>query len=199
MEAALFGPSGRVTLGPTVVTIGSAPGNQLLINDPFVSLYHAEIRPQGQGYYIVDLESTNHTFINDYQLTPYTACSLNSDDRIRFGKNVVYTYEVSGVSQETETLCTDATIHSDPKQNHQQQQPTAKRNLQEQDAEKPTVISYQKEKLYHNSPWYPFATTIPLYIILFGMILLTVRLNDRPKSRIIDQTSIHNRRKATKS
>src|SRR5438477_1869218 len=110
MEAALFGPSGRTILGPTVVTIGRAPDNQLVINDPLVSAHHAEIRPQGQGYYILDSGSTNHTFINEYQLTPNIPRSLNSGDSIRFGKNVVYTYKVSGVPQGTRTVRADATV-----------------------------------------------------------------------------------------
>ncbi len=114
MEAALYGLSGRTTLGPTVLTIGRAPDNQLVINDSQVSGHHAEIRPEGQGYCILDLGSTNHTFINEYQLISNTARSLNHGDRIRFGKNVVYTYEADGVIQLTQTARVDPTVHSYP-------------------------------------------------------------------------------------
>src|SRR5437764_2369363 len=114
MEAALLGLSSRTTLGPTVLTIGRAPDNQLVINDSQVSGHHAEIRPEGKGYCILDLGSLNRTFINEYQLISNTARSLNHGDRIRFGKNIVYTYEVNGVPQLTQTARADATVRGNP-------------------------------------------------------------------------------------
>ncbi len=95
MEATLIGPTGRTTLGPAVVTIGRMPGNQLLMTDPQSSSHHAEIRPDGQGYSIVDLGSTNGTFVNEEQLPHQTPRLLVSGDRVRIG-NTVFTYEVSG-------------------------------------------------------------------------------------------------------
>ena len=61
MEAALTNPSGRMTLGSSVVRIGSAQDNHVVINDPKVSPRHAEIRPDGHGEYshvIADLGSS---------------------------------------------------------------------------------------------------------------------------------------------
>ena len=95
MEAALNGPTGRTTLGPTALTIGRMPGNQLLMTDPQSSSHHAEIRPEEQGYSIVDLGSTNGTFVNEQQLTPNVARMLVSGDRVRIG-GTVFTYEASG-------------------------------------------------------------------------------------------------------
>jgi flagellar basal body-associated protein FliL len=95
MEAELIGPTGRTTLGPAVVTIGRMPGNQLLMTDPQSSSHHAEIRPDGQGYSIVDLGSTNGTFVNEERLPHQTPRLLVSGDRVRIG-NTVFTYEVSG-------------------------------------------------------------------------------------------------------
>src|SRR5438094_8737035 len=95
MEATLNGPTGRTTLGPEILTIGRMPGNQLLITDSQSSGHHAEIRPEGQAYSIIDLGSTNGTFVNEQQLAPQVPRQLISGDRIRIGQTVLI-YEVSG-------------------------------------------------------------------------------------------------------
>ena len=83
MEGILNGPFGRTILGPVPLTIGRTSDNRLVVNDQSASQHHAEIRPEGQGYYILDAGSTNHTFINEYRLTPNMPRSLNSGDSIR--------------------------------------------------------------------------------------------------------------------
>jgi len=95
MEATLNGPTGRITLGPTPLTIGRMPGSQLLITDPQASGYHAEIRHEGQGYSIIDLGSTNGTFVNEQLLVPHVSRILFSGDQVRIG-GTVFTYEASG-------------------------------------------------------------------------------------------------------
>ncbi len=47
-----------------VVNIGRRSDNDLVIGDPRVSRYHAQLRAQGGKYHIFDLESTGGTFIN---------------------------------------------------------------------------------------------------------------------------------------
>ncbi len=47
-----------------VVNIGRRSDNDLVIGDPRVSRYHAQLRAQGDSYHIFDLESTGGTFIN---------------------------------------------------------------------------------------------------------------------------------------
>ena len=97
MEAVLHGPTGHINLGTTVLTIGRVPGSDILMTDSQSSGRHAEIRPEGQGYSIVDLGSTNGTFVNEQKLTPQAARSLRSGDRIRIGKTI-FTFETSGVT-----------------------------------------------------------------------------------------------------
>lgn len=95
MEAALNGPFGHIALGSAVLTIGRVQDNQLVISDPKASSRHAEIRPNGQGYLLVDLGSTNGTFVNGQQLAPNTPHELNPGDDIRIGETS-FKYETSG-------------------------------------------------------------------------------------------------------
>jgi hypothetical protein len=58
-------PSGeRVPLGEGVVTVGRLPECTITLNDANVSRRHAELRADGNGYFVVDLNSTNGTLVN---------------------------------------------------------------------------------------------------------------------------------------
>jgi pSer/pThr/pTyr-binding forkhead associated (FHA) protein len=92
MEAALSSSLGRTILGTSILTIGRARDNGLVLSDPTVSSRHAEIRPDGQGYSIVDLGSTNGTFVNEQRLTKNTPLLLHAGDMVRIG-NFTFTYE----------------------------------------------------------------------------------------------------------
>ncbi|MBA2284851.1 MAG: FHA domain-containing protein [Ktedonobacteraceae bacterium] len=102
MEAALNGPSGRTTLGPGPVSIGRISDNQVVVNDPKASARHAEIRPEGQGYTISDLGSTNGTFVNERQLDRNVPRLLSTNDRIRIG-DTIFTYEAQNAPQVAST------------------------------------------------------------------------------------------------
>src|SRR6266487_1690727 len=92
MEAALISSLGRTILGTSIITIGRARDNGLVVSDPTVSSHHSEIRPDGQGYSIVDLGSTNGTFVNGQRLTKNTPRPLHAGDTIRIG-DFTFTYE----------------------------------------------------------------------------------------------------------
>lgn len=85
MGGALLGPFGRYELGTTVVTIGRFSSNSLVLNDGLVSGQHAEIRPNGTGYVLLDLGSTNGTMLNGQPLLPQVPQPLASGDRITIG------------------------------------------------------------------------------------------------------------------
>ena len=59
-------PTVRFELCSRTSTVGRNPGNQLCLNDPSVSSFHAEltILPEDGGLRIRDLQSTNGTFLN---------------------------------------------------------------------------------------------------------------------------------------
>jgi hypothetical protein len=62
----LNGPLGgqRMTLEMDLVTIGSVPGNNIVLPDPAVSKKHAGIRRAAEGYELADLGSTNGVYVN---------------------------------------------------------------------------------------------------------------------------------------
>ena len=68
------------------VNIGRASGNSLVLRHGTVSGSHARIRWQRTHYVIVDLASTNGTFVNERKLAgPGDPVQLASGDRLRLG------------------------------------------------------------------------------------------------------------------
>jgi len=76
----------RVPLGEYVVTIGRHPDSTVVMADPNVSRRHAEIRPSGDGYVVVDLGSTNGTTVEGTRVRERL---LSDGDDIRFGTTSV--------------------------------------------------------------------------------------------------------------
>jgi hypothetical protein len=54
----------RLVVGPTGATLGRSRQCDLVLNDPNVSRQHAEIRPRGGSWVLIDLGSTNGSRIN---------------------------------------------------------------------------------------------------------------------------------------
>ena len=73
---------------PTV-TIGRDPDNDLVFNHNSVSRHHAKITYDGYGFYITDLNSTNHVFVNG---TMQTKSVLRSSDNIQLGQAKIIFY-----------------------------------------------------------------------------------------------------------
>lgn len=92
MEATLTSIFGSVPLREMVLSIGRSPNNGLFINHATVSRHHAEIRPQGQGYILVDLGSTSGTYVNGERLAPQTPHVLRAGDALQVG-SIPLTYE----------------------------------------------------------------------------------------------------------
>ena len=81
-----FADGTRFPLGDGVVTIGRADDCELVIDDPRVSRRHAEIRPSGPDYLLVDLGSTNGTLVNGHRVTSHL---LVGSDRISISDRVM--------------------------------------------------------------------------------------------------------------
>lgn len=85
-------PTGeRLALGDSVVTVGRRPDSTLRLGDPNVSRNHAEVRPHGNGWVMVDLGSTNGSRVNGVRVQSQ---ELQEGDEVAFG-NTVLRFEAS--------------------------------------------------------------------------------------------------------
>ena len=76
-------PNGdRFSLTDSVITVGRHPDSNLVLADPNVSRNHAEIRPQGERFTVVDLGSTNGTRVNGVRVDTQL---LHDGDELSFG------------------------------------------------------------------------------------------------------------------
>jgi diguanylate cyclase (GGDEF)-like protein len=82
----------RYPLTDTPVVLGRGNDCDIRINDHSVSRRHARIQPGADGYYAVDLQSTNGTYVNDI---PASICKLKDGDYLRVG-NCIYRYLAGG-------------------------------------------------------------------------------------------------------
>jgi hypothetical protein len=75
------------------IIIGRDPNNGVAINDAEVSRKHAKLALQGSIYSILDLGSTNGTFVNGQRITGLQV--LNPGDTVSFGANIVLIFEAA--------------------------------------------------------------------------------------------------------
>jgi hypothetical protein len=65
-------------------TIGRRAGNSMVLDDSFVSGSHAEIMYDQGAWWIVDLDSTNGTFVNGRPV--HTRMPISAGDVVQFGR-----------------------------------------------------------------------------------------------------------------
>ncbi len=82
----------RHALTDRAMVLGRDPGCDITIDDSSVSRHHARFLPDGDGFTVVDLDSTNGTSVNKVAITE---CRLKDGDDLRFG-NCIYRYLASG-------------------------------------------------------------------------------------------------------
>lgn len=70
-------------------TIGRSATNLLQIDDELISSFHARIEPRGAEYWLVDLSSTNGTFLNGAAIREVR---LQNGDLIALGENVKFRF-----------------------------------------------------------------------------------------------------------
>ena len=76
-------PNGdRFSLTESVISVGRHPDCNLVLADPNVSRNHAEIRPKGDRFAVIDLGSTNGTRVNGVRVDNQV---LQDGDDISFG------------------------------------------------------------------------------------------------------------------
>jgi tetratricopeptide (TPR) repeat protein len=81
-----------------VVTIGRAASNDIVLYNKTISKSHALLYfpLADSGAYVVDLNSTNCTFLNETNLTPHVTYSLSDGDEISFGPQTKVIYLTTG-------------------------------------------------------------------------------------------------------
>ena len=67
----------------TFISLGRAPTNQVVIEEPTVSSVHAVIWREGRGTWVRELRASNGTFLNDEPIVGPTV--LNDGDRLALG------------------------------------------------------------------------------------------------------------------
>src|SRR5436305_13767274 len=86
-----------------IFTIGSAPLNHIVIDDPAVSAQHAILARVADSYWLNDLNSTNGTQVNGVSISD---AELKDGDKIQFGSVVaVFLRDVANID-ETDVVLT---------------------------------------------------------------------------------------------
>ena len=78
------GPAWQLKIDKPSVTIGRAPGNDLVVEHPTVSRQHATIKIEGGEFRLYDLGSSNGTFVNEQRVREPVA--LQDGVAVRFGE-----------------------------------------------------------------------------------------------------------------
>ncbi len=86
------GMGARYALGDKPLVLGRGNDCDIRIDDHSVSRRHARIQPGADGFYAVDLQSTNGTFVNDVPASMYR---LKDGDYLRVG-NCIYRFLAGG-------------------------------------------------------------------------------------------------------
>jgi hypothetical protein len=71
---------------PGRITLGRAESSDIQVDDIKASRLHAEIRLSGQGLEIIDLGSTNGTYVNGKRIPAHEPYALQAGDKITIGK-----------------------------------------------------------------------------------------------------------------
>lgn len=117
-EAVLYDLKGitgrqRYELTSPITTIGRFPspvekqGNQIVITEPTIGRIHAAIERKHSGFWLVDQNSKNGTFVNDYRVVG--PISLTHGDRVRF-HNIEFEFTLTGFSLADKTIVAGRTF-----------------------------------------------------------------------------------------
>jgi ABC transport system ATP-binding/permease protein len=79
-------PSARHTVDKSVVTIGRAPENNVVLSDLLVSRRHATLRRSGDRWELVDLTSANGTYVNGNRIQ---RAVIGPDDVVGIGHHLL--------------------------------------------------------------------------------------------------------------
>ncbi|MGK7916566.1 MAG: FHA domain-containing protein [Prochloraceae cyanobacterium] len=67
------------------IAIGRALDNQLVLNEPIISRYHAQISQKAEGFLLIDLDTSHGTYVNGIKLLPFKPQLLVDGDLVNIG------------------------------------------------------------------------------------------------------------------
>jgi pSer/pThr/pTyr-binding forkhead associated (FHA) protein len=73
--------------GDRTLRLGRSPDNDVILRDPATSGHHARLERRGDQFWLIDLGSTNGTFVNGESVQEK---QLNHGDRLTIGQNSVH-------------------------------------------------------------------------------------------------------------
>ncbi|MBE6047614.1 MAG: FHA domain-containing protein [Clostridium sp.] len=79
-------------LSMKITTLGRSKTSDIVISNKVISKKHAQILKQKSDFFIIDMESTNGTFVNNRKLRRNEKVKLKSKDKIKLG-NVCLSFE----------------------------------------------------------------------------------------------------------
>jgi NADPH-dependent 2,4-dienoyl-CoA reductase/sulfur reductase-like enzyme/pSer/pThr/pTyr-binding forkhead associated (FHA) protein len=85
-----------------VMTVGRQAGVFLLLDHGSISRRHAELRYANGQYVLHDMGSTNGTYLNDVQLAANSTTILKPNDRVSFGKDIAFMFQLRTVGNADE-------------------------------------------------------------------------------------------------
>lgn len=88
----IIGPGVGKQIVPIIrdgMTVGRVAGNDIVLNDLLVSRLHARILYENETYQVIDLNSTNGTFLGDQKLLPGVAENWRPGTPLRVGDTVL--------------------------------------------------------------------------------------------------------------
>jgi len=95
-------PNQKLRLSPGRTSVGRHSENQIILNLPSVSRYHATFECVGQQVWVSDTGSGNGTLVNEKQLKPNQKYLLSDGDRVSFSELI--SYIVYGIPSPVETV-----------------------------------------------------------------------------------------------
>jgi two-component system cell cycle response regulator len=76
----------RYVLGDEPLTVGRGQENRLVLDNDSVSRRHCRIERRNTSWHVVDLDSTNGTYVNDQQVADY---QMRRGDQLKIGDTIV--------------------------------------------------------------------------------------------------------------
>ena len=86
----MIGDTRTIQLTDDVINIGRESDNQIIIDDPYASRHHAQLRLRFGTYLLFDVQSQSGTYVNDVRVREH---NLQSGDVIRIGQTQMIYYE----------------------------------------------------------------------------------------------------------